>query len=129
VNLAIDTHALKWWLEDDDRLGQAASIELEQADAVLLVPTLVLVELEYIGKKKGVLRYLRDQFDYLETSRDVRVLPFDREAVELLNVRFNIHDAIIVATAQAFSQRTHESVSVVTRDGEIHRSGLVDVVW
>jgi PIN domain nuclease of toxin-antitoxin system len=129
VNLALDTHALSWWLEGNPLLSRAAADAMETPEAILLIPTMVLVELEYVGKKKRVANYLRDKFAYLESSRDVKILPLDREAAELVNTRLNVHDAIIVATAQAYSRRTGERVRVVTKDGPIHESGFVDVLW
>jgi PIN domain nuclease of toxin-antitoxin system len=129
LNLAIDTHALKWWLEGDARLGALARAALFEPSNILIVPTLVLVELEYIGKKKGVVHFLREKFAHLEASRDVQVVAFDREALELVDTRLNIHDAIIVATALTYASRHGQATKLVTRDGEIHRSGLVEELW
>lgn len=129
MNLVIDTHALAWWLGGAGKLGAKARQALEAPDTILLVPTIVLVELEYMGAKLRIERYLRDKLDVLRAARDTRILPLDEATVALLDTRLNIHDAIIVACAIAHRQRSGEAVVVATRDGMITRSGIVEVVW
>jgi putative transposase len=41
----------------------------------------------------------------------------------------NIHDAIIGATALVSRDILHESVAVVTKNGAMTRSGLLETVW
>jgi hypothetical protein len=41
----------------------------------------------------------------------------------------NIHDAMIVGTAVMCREVLGERVVLITKDGEITASGLVDVVW
>lgn len=55
-NYVADTHALLWYLTDDDRLGEQANLifeETEQGEHLIIVPTIVLVEsLDIIEKKR-----------------------------------------------------------------------------
>jgi predicted nucleic acid-binding protein len=117
------------WLEDDKRLSKAAEVALEDAENLIFIPSLVLVELEFIGKKRGVTAFLRNNFNFLRESRDVMILDLDEETALEVSTSLNVHDAIIVATALNYARRQSQQIVLVTRDREIERSGLVPVLW
>ena len=41
----------------------------------------------------------------------------------------NIHDAIVVAAALVYRDILHESIAVITQNGEITHSGLIETIW
>ncbi len=56
ANYVADTHALLWYLTDDNRLSKAANgvfEETESGEHLIIIPTIVLVEsLDVIEKKR-----------------------------------------------------------------------------
>lgn len=129
MDLVLDTHAPAWWLEGDGRLGSAALAALRDRSNLILIPTMVLVELEFVGKKRGVSNFLRDKLQHLRESRDVLILELDEEVALAVNTRLNVHDAMIVATARTHAARSGQTLALLTRDREIAASGLVEVLW
>jgi hypothetical protein len=55
--------------------------------------------------------------------------PLEEQVAMLIPTELNIHDAIIVATALVYRDILNEPVAVITKDGDITRSGLIDTVW
>jgi hypothetical protein len=53
----------------------------------------------------------------------------DEQVAMLIPTGLNIHDAIIVATALVYRDILHEPVAVITKNGEITYSGLIETVW
>lgn len=124
-----DAHALGWYFTNDPRLGQGAAQVFERSErgeSLILVPTVVLAELFHISRKKRIaldfaelLRKVEERGNFVVTNLDlstIRKLPETRPLSEL-------HDQIIVATALL-----HEA-KVLTKDGLIRDSGLVETIW
>jgi PIN domain nuclease of toxin-antitoxin system len=129
VNVVADTHALAWWLESNPKLSLIAKATLSRLDLTLLVPTMVLVEIKYMGAKLGITEYLATEFARLREACDVLILPLSEDVISRVSTNLNIHDAIIVASALAYSARTGETVQAITRDVRIAACGLVECVW
>ena len=55
--------------------------------------------------------------------------PLDEQVALRIPTGLNIHDAIIVATALVYRDILQESVTVITKNGEITHSGLIETVW
>jgi PIN domain nuclease of toxin-antitoxin system len=129
VNVVADTHALAWWLESNPKLSLIAKATLSRLDLTLLVPTMVLVEIKYMGAKLGITEYLATEFARLREACDVLILPLSEDVISRVSTNLNIHDAIIVASALAYNARTGETVQAITRDVRIAACGLVECVW
>ena len=129
MNVVADTHALAWWLESNPKLSLIAKATLSRLDLTLLVPTMVLVEIKYMGAKLGITEYLATEFARLREACDVLILPLSEDVISRVSTNLNIHDAIIVASALAYSARTGETVQAITRDVRIAACGLVECVW
>jgi PIN domain nuclease of toxin-antitoxin system len=128
-----DTHALYWHLINDPSLSITARRLLTAADQRLnqvFVPGIALIELVYLTERgraapealtELLARIDSPTIDYVlagldqETARAMHVVP--RSAVP------DMPDRIIVATALQLG------LPLITRDGAIHRSGVVPVVW
>ena len=104
----VDTHALFWYLANSVKLGKKA-IEIfdkaEKGKALIYIPSIVIAELYYLNERCNYpLNFKREYerltdvsyFCFVEFSAD-DVLLFD----ELASIS-EIHDRIIVATAQFF---------------------------
>jgi PIN domain nuclease of toxin-antitoxin system len=111
--VVVDTHVLVWYLVRPARLAKSARRVLAQVDrgrAQAWVPGIVAAELEAtLGRNPGLrlssidLEQIRE-FALLGALRD----PFDR---------------LLVAAARAVK------APLVTADGAIGASGLVEVIW
>ncbi len=56
-NYIADTHALLWYLTDDNRLSEDANLifeETEKGEHLIIVPTIVLVESLDVIEKGGI---------------------------------------------------------------------------
>ena len=124
-----DTHALAWWLDMDSRLSATAKETLQAAIGELVVPVMVLVELKYMGLKRGLANFLEAELADLRLQRDVRVFDFTEEIASRIDTRLDIHDSMIIATALHYAALRREAVVVVTKDGTIRKSGIVETIW
>jgi PIN domain nuclease of toxin-antitoxin system len=125
----VDTHALVWFLEGDDRLSIAARKALEDAAAQVVVPSIVLAEIAFLYDRHRITIDVPEVLAHIGNTPNCIVYPLDEALVSYFPAKLNIHDAIIVGTALLFRDLVDGSVSLVTKDGEVSRSGLVDVVW
>ena len=125
----LDTHALVWHLMNSPRLGQQARQIVADASAVLVVPSITLAEARFLSMRGRIPLAWEDVVELLDEDARCEVHPLDRDVVERLPVGLNIHDAIICATALLCRETLGEDVCVITRDGQIIASGLVETVW
>ncbi len=135
MRVVADTHALVRYLLDDPdrRLSPDARTALEQAESTdgIAVSVASVVDLWYVIRTRGtftddqldrVLELLRD----LETSLEAAPITLDVTAAFRQIPRDALGDPwdrFITATAMALG------LPLVTRDGRIHKSGLVDAIW
>ncbi|MDP2593533.1 MAG: PIN domain-containing protein [bacterium] len=123
-----DTHAFLWYLADDSRLSKKAGavFELsEQGHAVIIIPAIVLLEsIDIIDKKKIDLDFEKILF---------RITQAGNFAISELNTALiwevnkikgfkDLHDRIIVATAQTFG------AALISKDKMIKKF-YPEVVW
>ena len=125
----IDTHALVWYLEGDNKLGPKAREIMRGENKRLIIPTIVLAEIRYLFSKGKIDRSLNKIFEIIEEDARCIVYPLDVNVVEFMPSKLEIHDAIICATAMLYRDLLSEDVKVITRDEEITSSQLIDVVW
>ena len=73
----VDTHALIWYFEDDVRLGKAAFHAMDDNEATIVVPTIVLAEVHYLYLKKRVDISLNVIEEKLTEADNVLIIPLD----------------------------------------------------
>ena len=125
----VDTHALVWFIAEDDRLSERAKHLLEQAEDAetqALIPTIVLAEITYIAQKKRVRVTIDDVLKLIEQGTGFAVVPFDFlifQAMLQLPNEWEIHDRIIGATAHYYK------VKLITKDTVLCGSEEIEIVW
>jgi len=122
----VDTHALVWYLTDDEGLGETAEQLLKQADngdASVVIPTIVMAEAMFISEKTGA--SFEKLLEKVESGSNYEVYPLNIKVVEQMKEMdedYSIHDKAIVATSEILEATT------ITNDREI-RDGDTSTVW
>jgi PIN domain nuclease of toxin-antitoxin system len=125
----LDTHAVVWFLETSERLSVRARNLLRDPRHTFIPPTIVLVEITYLYTKRRIAIDAVTVRQRLVSASNCVLYPLDEQVAMLIPTELNIHDAIIVATALVYRDILTEPVAVITKNGEITRSGLIDTVW
>jgi PIN domain nuclease of toxin-antitoxin system len=129
MTYVVDTHALVWFLEGDTRLSKAAYNAFSDINAQLVIPTMVLVEITFLYAKHRITINLAEVLTYITSAENCVIYPLDETVVDYIPTSLDIHDAIIVATAIIFRDVLKENTAIITKDGKIRTSGLVDEIW
>lgn len=113
----LDTHILFWSLTDQkDKFSQEIYNMLEEARELIL-PTIVLLELFRLLQKKKKGEYFDIFLKNLPDSKYI-IVPLDINIVQQttkIKAELEIHDKVIVATAQLLNVR------LISKDEEITR--------
>lgn len=125
----IDTHSLIWYLTDDRRLGAHTRQILDNDDARLVIPSIVLAEAKHIADRKRIPLAFQEILDQISASPNVTIFPLDEFVVNHLPANLEIHDSIIIATALQCQESFQEDVALLTNDIAISQSGLIPVIW
>jgi PIN domain nuclease of toxin-antitoxin system len=129
VVYVVDTHTFIWFIEASPRLSPAARSAIESPDSEIVVPTIVLAEIKFLFARKRIAVDLQTVINRISTAENCTVYPLDEAVIERLPTELNIHDGLIVATALVYRDLLGQSVAVITKDGEINQSGLIDTHW
>jgi PIN domain nuclease of toxin-antitoxin system len=130
--IAVDTHAIVWYLSLDPRLSARAAEALDMATLLgdaIHVPCICLVELTYLIEKGRVPAAARQRLINAidDPTTPCRLAPLDRRVADALeNVSRrevpDLPDRIVSATATALG------VPLVSRDGKI-RASQIQTIW
>ena len=125
----VDTHALTRYVENYDKLGTAGRAILEDPASLLILPTIALAEARFMIFRKKVNILGRDIMQLME--RDGRFVPvaLTLDILDRVPDNLEMHDGIIVATANTLREVWDEDVRVIARDRAIRDAGLVETVW
>ena len=128
MRVLLDTHAVLWSAEGDDRLGGSAAGLLKNLKAgEALISVITLLEIAMLAKKDRIklavsaeeyLRGIQRNYPPLSISSEIAALAMDLDLPHA-----DPFDRIIVATAR------HHDLPLLTRDKNISSSGVVRVVW
>jgi PIN domain nuclease of toxin-antitoxin system len=129
MRYVVDTHALIWHLANDARLGSEARQILSEPDKLLIIPVIVLAEAKHAADRQRVPVPFDTIAQSVAASPRITVMPMDLATVNYLPSQLDIHDAMIVATANYCQDYFEEDISVLTNDLTITHSGLVAVIW
>jgi PIN domain nuclease of toxin-antitoxin system len=130
ATVVVDTHALIWFLEGNERLSERARQALANPNAVLVIPAIVLAEAMWIieSGRTGIPSVESFLGDVLADPR-VIIEPLTHQlaiAAHYLQAIPEMHDRQIVAAALAPEDGP---LPLVTKDAAIAASGLMGVVW
>lgn len=124
MNIVLDTHALLWHITKDKHLSVTAKSLIRQSFRVI-IPTIVLLELLYLLKKKGlednfllILNKLKKNKKYSILSLDLIIL----EEVLKVSSGLEMHDRVIVASAELLK------IPLITKDAII-RNLYQNTIW
>ncbi len=124
-----DTHSLIWYLIDSPNLGPAANEvfkEIEEGEAKLLIPAIVVAEVIYIVESGKVKADLDSLIQRIQEAENFEVSPLGLDQLLCFKEKTKItemHDRLIVCEALLNKAR------IITKDREIKDSGVVEVVW
>lgn len=126
MRFAADTHSLFWYLENNPKLseGSRTLFDDQTESGSIVIPTIALAELAYILRKLSLRDRMEKILQYLENEDRFEICPLSKEIIResIPLSQFEIHDALIVATA------LHLGVPLMTRDEKIRESGLVAIL-
>jgi PIN domain nuclease of toxin-antitoxin system len=129
MTYVLDTHPIVWFLEGSRRLSAQVGTVLRDPSHRFILPTIVLVEITYLYIKGRITVDITLVQQRLVAAVNCVLYPLDEQVAMRIPTGLNIHDAIIVATALVYRDILHEPVAVITKNGEITRSGLIQTVW
>ena len=123
-----DTHALIWYLVGSSRLGHKARVAFDEAvagNAQVIIPAIVIAEMVILAEKHRTIQFceLLSELRAISGFQFVPLTPDTAMAIQRLTILLDIHDRLI--TAEALQQGS----ALITADGKITDSGLVEVVW
>ena len=125
----VDTYALVWFLEGNEKLGRKALKVLKDSSEKLVIPSIVLAEVKYLSLKGRTRLSIENVFEAIEKDSRCVVYPLDSNVVAAMPTKLEIHDSIICGTALVYSNLLHEEVKVISRDREIKNSEIVKTLW
>ena len=115
MEVVIDSHALFWYLEEPKKLPTKIITLLDSADLVV-IPTIVLLELEYILAKKGFLGRFEELLSELIENKTFSIHPLNTTVVKKyssVTPNLEMHDRVILTTALLLK------VPILSKDPEI----------
>ena len=125
----VDTHALVWHLGQSPNLGRAAACILSDPGSELVIPSIVLAEARYLSAKKPPRVSWEEVLLFLRSARQLSIFPLDEETISELPVELEMQDAIVCAAAAYWRDVLLRQPAVLTKDGEIVKSGLIKTLW
>ena len=126
-----DTHALLFHAAGGRGLGPKAAAffnRCERREAILYVPTVAMWECSLLARvgRINLRRTVRAFFDDLFSNpayQPIDVTPEDVFLADELRFNRDPFDALIVASARS------AGLPLITRDGDIRKSGVIAVIW
>lgn len=132
MRVAVDTHALVWYLQDSPRLSDTAADALDEAVRVggIVVLVGVIFDLVYLTEKGKLpfddMRRVRDAIT--DAGQSILLAPANMMVMDWFTEPGSVKlpdpwDRLIVATAQS------HDLALVTKDEAIVASSLVPTIW
>jgi len=125
----VDTHALLWFLDSDRRLTAHAREAMEDRSGRIIVPTISLAEIWHLCDRRRITPKFEDILSAAALIPNLEFAPLDVSIFPLLPSGFELHDAIIIATARRYAGLTREPVAIVTKDADISEKSGVEIIW
>jgi PIN domain nuclease of toxin-antitoxin system len=127
----IDTHPLLWHVSADTQIGAQARALIERAEAGeinIIVPAIVLIEAIEIIRKGKVVYNIDELLQQINQRSNFIVKNLDSDIITayknyLPSIKLDIHDKIIIITAQYFG-----NTPIITKDEHI-RQAYSPTIW
>lgn len=125
----LDAHTLYWYWNEPTRLGpnaERAFHELEGGTAIGFAPTIVLLEIDSLMRRRHQPQALASLINLIDQSPALRLDPLTRDHLlqaSRLPDLVDIHDRIIAAAALV------HSATLITRDLVLRRHPLLQTAW
>ena len=128
MTYVLDTPTLVWYISNDPRLSPQAQTIMDNPLSEFVIPTMVLVEVQFLNAKKRFATDLSTVYtDFIE-AKNCTVHPLDEEVVSQIPTGLDIHDSVITATALVYRDVFQQPVTLITKDGKITQSGLIQTL-
>ena len=117
MEIVIDSHTLFWFLTNNPKLSRKAKRLIEESEKAI-IPSIALMEILYLLEKNN-LSYRFIEFLSELKIRNYLVYPLDLKIISqtlTINPGLEMHDRIIIATAQIFD------VLLISKDSQIKNS-------
>lgn len=124
MRIVVDTNVLIWDTINPDKITPVASKALIDSK-VLFIPTIVLLEFEWVLRKLNQLDKLTIVTSAVEKQQKYFVYPLDQQVFNeylLADKSLEMHDRVIVATARLLG------VPIITNDPQIKKV-YSKVIW
>lgn len=124
MKIVVDTNVLIWDTINPDKITPVASKALIDSK-VLFIPTIVLLEFEWVLRKLNQLDKLTIVTSAVEKQQKYFVYPLDQQVFNeylLADKSLEMHDRVIVATARLLG------VPIITNDPQIKKV-YSKVIW
>lgn len=125
----VDSHALVWFLEGNQRLSDRAKEVLSDQSAQLVIPSIALAEITYLYARKRIRTNIQQVLSDVASADNCTIYPLDEQVVQRIPENLELHDGIVVATALTYRELLDNDVVVITKDRTITESGLIPVLW
>ncbi len=128
----IDTHALIWYVEGNEKLGNKAKIVFDNAKSILILPMIALAEaIDIVKKNRTSIPEVIILLNRVFSDQRIEIEPLTLDILqESLNASAvpEMHDRLIVSSALAIEKQGF-SVAILTKDKSIIESKLIKIVW
>lgn len=124
MNIVIDTHSLLWYFTADKKLKESAKHIVDNS-LTIFIPLISLLELFYLLNKRRKLNDFYSIFNSIKVNDRFELVSLDLKTTEkvfVLSSKIEMHDAIIIATADLLS------LPLVTKDRKI-REIYENTIW
>lgn len=119
-----DTHALIWYLEANPRLGDRGSFILGDLSSEIIVPVIVLGEILYYLRKKGLSERYPVFFQKIKGDERIAFRDVTAEIVSLIPEGLEMHDGLIAAT-----WLMEKDVKILSCDKHLKKWNSSAIVW
>lgn len=125
----VDTHCLLWYISHSQRLGTQAESTLDTPESALVVPAIVLAEIQFLWTKGRVQHSAEQVVQWLDQDDRCSIEDITWSVVRRMPEGLEMHDALICAMALNYQDESDDRVVIVSRDLAIREWGRVETIW
>ena|ERR1700758_4514242 len=130
----LGTHALVWYLEGNERLGEQAKAVIDAPTSEMILPLIALAEAAFIIERgRTSIPTVSDLLDNVKADNRIEIYPITQEVFERsltaegLKIP-ELHDRLIVSTGLHLQDLGH-NISILTVDSTIASANVLPVIW